>query len=122
MGEPLIEGIEGIEANTRERQRALCEEHAASGRGFRGVKAVLNVDPFDSPGCVRPKGKRNPTVAAGGNREMLREGLRLVRAFRERYRQAWQQYKAGVRDVLFPAGTLHMRQLHAVCCDVLKAP
>lgn len=119
---PLPELIEGVEAILRDRQRALHAEHAATGRGFRGVKAVLHTDPFDSPDSVRPKGGRNPTVAAGGDRAMLREGIRLVRSFRERYREAWQAYRAGTRDVVFPAGTLHMRLLHEVCCDVLHAP
>ena len=119
---PVDKVIEGIEQNIRDTQQAHRQRHAASGRGFRGVKAVLNADPFDSPESVRPKGGRNPTVAAGGNRDMLRDGIRLVREFRERYREAWRSYKAGVGDVVFPAGTLQMRVLHAVRCDVLHAP
>jgi len=119
---PLPQLIEGIEASIRDKQRALCDERGRSERRFLGVKAVINTDPFDSPDSIRPKGGRNPTVAAGGNRDMLREGVRLVRAFRDQYREAWKAYRGGQRDVAFPAGTLHMRLLHEVCCDVVEAP
>ena len=43
---------------------------------------------------------------------MLKEGIRLVRSFRERYRQAWLAYRQGELGVVFPAGTLKMRLLH----------
>jgi hypothetical protein len=95
--------------------------HAAQGIGVRGVKAVLRTDPFDSPNKPRPKGKTNPTVAAGGDTAMLQEGIRLVRNFRERYREAWKAYRAGQREVLFPSGTLLVRTLHGVACDSLQS-
>jgi hypothetical protein len=88
----------------------------------RGVKAVWRTDPFDSPNKPRPKGKTNPTVAAGGDTAMLQEGIRLVRNFRERFREAWKAYRAGQREVLFPSGTLLMCTLHGVACDSLQAP
>lgn len=119
---PVEQVVDDIEAHLRDRQQALREAHAREGRSFRGVKAVRRAEPFESPTSVRPKGGRNPTVAAGGNREMLREGIRLVRHFRERYRAAWLEYKAGGRDIVFPAGTLLMRTVHAVRCDEVHAP
>jgi putative transposase len=119
---PLERLIADVDALLRDEQQALCATHEAEGRSFRGLDAVLAADPFDSPTSRRPKGRTNPTVAAGGDRDMLRAGIRLVRSFRELYREAWRAYRAGARDVLFPAGTLKMRLLHSVCCDQLAAP
>ena len=112
--------VEDAEALIREKQWALQAEH--KDKGFRGVKAVLNADPFGSPNSPRPRGLTNPTVAAGGDTELLRAALRLVRSFRERYREALKRYRNGVLDALFPAGTLKMRLLHHARCDVLDAP
>jgi putative transposase len=119
---PLDQLIADVDTLLRDEQQALCAKHAAEGRRFLGLKAVLAASPFDSPSSRRPKGKTNPTVAAGGDRDLLRAGIRLVRSFRERYREAWQAYRAGTRDARFPAGTLKMRLLHGVCCDEVAAP
>jgi hypothetical protein len=119
---PLDRLIEDAETLIRDEQQALLRTNAAQGIGVRGVKAVLRTDPFDSPNKPRPKGKTNPTVAAGGDTAMLQEGIRLVRNFRERFREAWKAYRAGQREVLFPSGTLLMRTLHGVACDSLQAP
>jgi REP element-mobilizing transposase RayT len=119
---PLEQLISDVNAQLRDEQRALCATHAAEGRGFRRLSAVLASNPFDSPSSRRTKGKTNPAVAAGGDRDVLRAGIRLLRSFRERYRDAWQAYRAGERAVLFPAGTLKMRLLHGVRCDAIAAP
>lgn len=119
---PLEQLILDVERLLREEQQALYATHAVEGRRFQGLRAVLASDPFDSPSSRRPKGKVNPSVAAGGDRDLLRAGIRLMRSFRDRYREAWKAYRAGARDVLFPAGTLKMRLLHGVCCDQVAAP
>jgi hypothetical protein len=119
---PLEQLIADVDKLLEDQQQALCAKHAVEGRRFCGSDAVLSADPFDSPSSRRPKGKTNPTVAAGGDRELLRAGIRLVRSFRELYREAWKAYRAGARDVRFPAGTLRMRLLHGVCCDEIAAP
>jgi hypothetical protein len=75
----------------------LCCQRAAASNSLRGgspnaitdrIQKVIDADPFDSPSSRRPKGKANPTVAAGGDRDLLRAGIRLVRSFRELYREA----------------------------------
>lgn len=119
---PLRQLIVDVDNLLRDEEQALCAMHAVEGRHCGGLKAMLAADPFDSPKSPRPKGKSNPTVAAGGDRNLLRAGIRLVRSFRERYREAWNAYRSGARDVLFPAGTLKMRLLHRVGCDQVVAP
>jgi len=119
---PLGQLIEDVETLLEDEQQALRAKLAVEGRGFRGAKAVRKTDPFDSPDLPRPKGKTNPAVAAGGDTSMLREAIKLVRSFRERYREAWKAYRAGNHDVVFPAGTLKMRLLHNVRCEVLVPP
>ena len=118
---PVERLIEDVEALVRQEQAAIRATMAQEGRSFRGVKAVLRQDPFDSPNSSRPKGKVSPTVAAGGDGKLLQEGKRLVRSFRELYREAWHNYVSGA-PALFPAGTLKMREHHHVPCDVVDAP
>lgn len=120
--QPMDQLIVDVDALLQDAQQALCAAHAAEGRSIRGLNAMLASDPFESPSSRRPKGKTNPTVAAGGDGDLLRAGIRLVRSFRERYREAWKAYRAGMRDALFPAGTLRMRLLHGVSCDEVAAP
>jgi hypothetical protein len=64
---------------------------------------------------VEPRRGLNPRVAAADRWERIAALLQL-KAFLRAYRRAWQQFRAGVRDVLFPAGTYRLRvQLRLAC-------
>jgi len=78
--------------------------------GRRGVKKFHHkYQPETNPG----KRKLNPRVA-GKNREILIMWKIAIRNFRLAYREAWEEYKAGNRNVLFPYGTYKMRIEHNV--------
>ncbi len=116
-----LEGlIADVESHIRARQSGFVAEHAAEGRHFRGVKAVLRTDPFDSPCTPRPEGTINPQVAAGGDPEALSLAVRALVAFRSAYREAWELFKRGVA-ALFPGGTLLLRKRYGVRCGPLDA-
>ena len=51
----------------------LVTQARTAGQGFVGVKKVLATDPFDAPNNVRTKGRRTPTVAAGGDRDAYKK-------------------------------------------------
>ena len=86
-----------------------------------GVRAVLAADPFDSPNTIRRKGTLNPHLAAGGDKTLLHEGKKLLRSFRELYRQAWHELCAGAQCA-FPAGTYLVARQFGVECAPLQAP
>jgi REP element-mobilizing transposase RayT len=112
--------ISEVGSHIRQRQAQFAADLAAQGRTFRGVKAILRTNPFDSPSTPRPVGTLSPQVAAGGDRKALGLATKAIRAFRTAYRQAWKLFKQGARAV-FPGGTLQMRRRFGVPCDPLDA-
>jgi hypothetical protein len=62
---------------------------------------------------AEPRFGCNPTFAVGrGQGDARRDAIAALRAFRAAYRAALDGWKAGLRDVVFPAGTWLMRVLH----------
>lgn len=97
-----------------ERTEAQARASARPG-GALGAELAANVSPEARATSSEPLRDRNPTFAVGhGNADAWRRALGAVRAFRAEYRVALEQWRAGVRSVLFPAGTWWMRVLHAV--------
>ncbi len=119
---PLQHAVDDVHAQIRDTTKSIRKEHALDRRTFMGPQAVSAVSPFDSPRTPRAKGKRVPTFAAGGDTALLKEGLRHVRTFRERYRDSIRRFLAGARDVIFPAGTYLMRVRFGVPCDDWSPP
>ena len=91
----------------RAREQEILARHAAEGRPILGREAVLAQDPFDRPQGFEPRGGLNPRVA-GRDKWRRIEAIKRLKAFLEAYRQAWEQFKAGLKDVVFPAGTYWM--------------
>jgi REP element-mobilizing transposase RayT len=94
---------------------ASAAELAAAGRRFLGVARVLAQDPFARPASAEPRRTLKPNVAARNKWRRIEALLRLAE-FRDAYRRALSAWRAGARDVLFPAGTWLMRIQHRVCC------
>ncbi|MBK6846010.1 MAG: hypothetical protein IPG96_00185 [Proteobacteria bacterium] len=70
---------------------------------------------FSSPGSSEPRRHRSPRVA-GGNKWARIEALARLRSFLAGYREAWLQWRAGARGVVFPFGTYGLRVYAGVCC------
>lgn len=85
------------------------------GRRFLGVDHVLRQNPFEAPATTETSEGLRPLVAAR-NKWRRMEALLRIRAFLDAYRKALLAWTRGARDVLFPAGTYHMRVVHAVSC------
>jgi REP element-mobilizing transposase RayT len=88
---------------------------AAAGRSILGVARVRAQSPFSRPAHAEPRRTLNPRVAARNKWRRIEALMRLV-DFREAYGRALAAWRAGARDVLFPAGTWLMRVQHRVCC------
>ena len=69
-----------------------------------GVEAIVAQDPLDSVGDTYPTFARNPRIAClvPGLRQALLRGFKVWRVTR---RKALELWRAGRRNVLFPAGT-----------------
>jgi REP element-mobilizing transposase RayT len=96
------------------------EESAAAslgqeGRSFLGAARVLAQSAGARPAPGEPRRERNPTIACRAKWKRIETLQRLV-AFRRAYREALVAWRNGMRDVLFPPGTWHMRVQHAACC------
>jgi putative transposase len=90
-----------------ERERELLEKMTSEGHQPMGVAKVLAQDPFDCPAAHDPRKGINPRVASESKWHRF-EMLQRQKSFLDAYREAWEAYKAGDKDVQFPAGTYLM--------------
>ncbi|XYH96182.1 transposase [Sorangium sp. So ce1128] len=85
------------------------------GYRFLGPDRVCMISPGERATSFEPSRRINPTFAVGrGNADVRRIAAAAVRAFRAAYRDALERWRAGLRDVLFPAETWWMRVFHRV--------
>jgi len=94
---------------------ALEEAAAVGGRVFLGAQKVLSQKPTARPICDEPRRTMKPRVA-GRDRWKRMEALGRLASFVEAYKDAWSQFREGVRDALFPAGTYGLRISQGVRC------
>ncbi|UJR86568.1 transposase [Sandaracinus amylolyticus] len=84
-----------------------------TGGTFLGADRCAKLSPFRRARSFESIRSLNPTFAVGrGNHDALRDSYDRVRAFRAEYRHARRSWRAGRRDVPFPAGTWLMREQH----------
>jgi len=95
------------------KEQELVAEREAQGQTFLGRDAVLAQSPFDRPRSEEERSGLNPTVACRDKWRRI-EALNRVREFLQAYRLAWQDFKQGIKDAVFPAGTYWMVR-HAGC-------
>jgi REP element-mobilizing transposase RayT len=89
-------------------------------RGWRvlGPERVRRLSPYRRATSVEALRARNPTFAVGrGQRSRFFEAVAQLRGFRRAYRQALEQWRAGLRSVGFPRGTWCMCRIHGVLID-----
>jgi len=98
----------------RQEREARAEVKA---RGWRvlGAARVRRLSPYHRATSSELLRDRNPTFAVGkGQRKFFFQAVAELRAFRCAYRQALEQWRAGLRSVVFPQGTWWMCQVHGV--------
>jgi putative transposase len=97
-----------------ERETQALADVRAEGRAVLGSDRVCKVSPYNRAKSWEPLRGRNPQFAVGrGQRAAFVDAVATLRAFRRMYREALDRWRAGLRDVCFPAGTWLMRMLHA---------
>jgi hypothetical protein len=107
--------VELVRVRLAEAEQQAADELREEGRTFLGRRAVLRQDPFSSPATREPRRKLNPRIACRSKWKRI-EALQRLSAFLCAYEEALESWRAGVRDVVFPAGTWLMRVLHGAPC------
>jgi hypothetical protein len=111
----VAEFRERVAAEVSALEEGHRREIESSGRRFVGVARVLAQSPFARPASGEPRFGLKPRVAARDKWKRI-ERLAQLESFASCYRMALAAWRAGVRDVLFPAGTYLMRVLHGAQC------
>jgi len=99
-----------------DRQEQLAHQEVRR-RNWRvlGADKIRKLSPYRRATSFEPRRGRNPTFAVGrGQQGAFFRAVAELRAFRRAYRQALEQWRAGMRQVLFPKGTWSMCQVHGV--------
>ena len=99
----------------KERERELVAAAKQENRRFLGMGRVLRRKHTDTPFSREPRFKLNPRVASRSKWQRI-AALQRNKEWLAAYRQAWEKFCAGVRDVLFPEGTYLMRVQYGVAC------
>ncbi|WP_437732363.1 transposase [Sorangium sp. So ce1335] len=99
-----------------ELERQEAEAHASmhcKGLRFLGPDRVRRISPDERATSLEPPRGFNPTFAVGrGHADARKIAAAAVRAFRAAYREALEQWRAGLRTAVFPAETWWMRVFH----------
>ena len=104
-----------MQARLAEAEREAAEKLHEEGRTFLGRKRALAQNPFSRPAPGEPRRQLSPRVACRDKWKRIEALQRLVQ-FRGAYAEALAAWRAGVREVVFPAGTWLMRVLHGAPC------
>jgi len=104
-----------VAGQLRELEERSTRDVEREGRGFLGAARVLAQRSFARPAPGEPRFGLNPRVAARDKWKRI-EAICRLKAFLADYRAAWRERRSGGSDVLFPAGTYHLRLMHGVQC------
>jgi hypothetical protein len=112
MSEDEIRSAVANEVAEHEHQARADVQH--KGWGFVGAERVGKASPYSRAKSWEPVRGRNPQFAVGKHqKEAFFDAVAALRAFRQAYRAALEQWKRGLRQVSFPVGTWSMRVMHA---------
>lgn len=110
------EAIRNVVAEELDRQERLARQEVEA-RGWRvlGSQRIRRLSPYRRASSFEPLRGRNPTFAVGrGQRKVFFQAVAELRGFRRAYRDALEQWRAGIRSVVFPQGTWWMCRAHGV--------
>jgi REP element-mobilizing transposase RayT len=104
---------EAVAVELVRQERLARAEVKAHGWRVLGAERVQRLSPYRRATSFEPLRRRNPTFAVGrGQRKVFFQAVAELRAFRQAYRNALEQWRAGLRSVVFPQGTWCMCRTH----------
>ena len=104
-----------VETALHAREQEIREGMKANGHSFMGIRAVMQQLQCNRPKNCEPRRGLDPRIAAKNKWQRI-EAIRRHKVFQFEYRQAFKSWQAGVRDILFPAGTYALRVFAGVKC------
>lgn len=99
----------------KQKLRELALEREASGKSTLGATAILQQTPFSRPKTTSLERKKNPRIACK-DKDLRAVVLEELKDFYQSYREAWRDWKKGLREVLFPFGSYLMSKVHGARC------
>ncbi len=109
------EARDAVTAELERQEREARAEVKARGWRILGAARVRRLSPYRRATSFELMRDRNPTFAVGrGQQKVFFQAVAELRAFRRAYRQALEQWRAGLRSVVFPQGTWSMCQVHGM--------
>lgn len=109
-----------VEERIRAVEEKVAAERRRAGVQVLGRRAVLAQKWHARPSSCEPRRQLDPRVAARNKWSRIEAVLRN-RAFRDAYIAARAAFIAGVRDVVFPAGTYWLRRFVQATCVLSPA-
>lgn len=109
--------IEMVAEKLEHQEQTIRDTMKAEGRTVLGVQAILNTDPSSCPSTPSKKPPREPRRLSQFLSVAEREARKRRRDFLVAYDAALQQFKAGNRDVVFPAGTYALVRRYGVAVE-----
>jgi hypothetical protein len=110
---PAEDVREAVADELERQEREARAEVKARGWRILGAARVRRLSPYRRATSFELLRDRNPTFAVGrGQRKAFFQAVVELRTFRRAYRQALEQWRAGLRSVVFPEGTWWMCQVH----------
>ena len=103
---------DAVRASVAEHEERGRQEVADKGWKVLGAERAEAVSPYERATSYEPLVSRNPTFAVGGVAGAYKAAVQALREFAAAYDAAMEMWRAGLRDVVFPAGTWWMVRHH----------
>ena len=104
-----------VEFLLKRREAKIKAKMELAGRSFLGARGVVQQHHEAVPNSFESRRELNPRVAGKSKWHRI-EAIQRQKEFLLAYREAYQRWKAGVREVLFPPGTYGLRVFAGVRC------
>jgi putative transposase len=104
-----------VERELHTKENNIKRKLSRENRRVMGVRMIMAQSVYDSPRTYAQHRGLNPRLAAVDPWRRL-ETIRRLKSFIIAYREAMEQFKAGVHDVVFPPGTYWMKRFGGAAC------
>lgn len=109
---------EVVERAVRAKEKQIRLAFKLAGKTFMGAAKIMKQDIYASPKRPAPMFNLSPQVACRDKWRRV-EILQQLVEFARDHKEKREKFVAGVRDVVFPAGTYKMARQFGACCEKL---
>ena len=105
-----------IQQQVEDQEQLIAERMERENQSFLGKDAVMKQQPTDTPRRIETRRTLDPKIAAK-NKWLRIEALQRLQSFIQSYKDAFKRWRDGETNVIFPAGTYHLRHYAKVSCE-----